>query len=345
MHTAAISGILLRNLDGVHAEERLLWLNPPPDACWRELSDAAGDVWLFCQDHAAWQTLEDAGADPLFGDFPGAGMPPPDLCVLTLPKGKDRLGMMLDLARSVLPGHGRLWLAGANRSGIRSSEKHLRERFRNTARLDSARHCALYEASGPVSGPPFDPGAYRTEWTTGAEHGSLRIRSWPGVFAHGRLDEGTELLLAVIEDMDLGGRILDFGCGSGVISARIASLCADCRLTMLDVDALALRASRETMAANGFTADIVAGDGFRHLEGRFDAVFSNPPFHHGARTDPRMGMKLLEPLRNFLYPRGQFIMVANRHLPYREWLERLFGGSDVLASNNRFQVLRSINRD
>ena len=40
--------------------------------------------------------------------------------------------MMLDLARSVLPGHGRLWLAGANRSGIRSSEKHLRERFRNT---------------------------------------------------------------------------------------------------------------------------------------------------------------------------------------------------------------------
>ena len=53
-------------------------------------------------------------------------------------------------------------------------------------------------------------------------------------------------------------------------------------------------------------------------------------------------MQLLDQVRNFLDPRGQLLMVANRHIPYRKWLDKVFGSHEVVASNSRFQVLHAV---
>jgi 16S rRNA (guanine1207-N2)-methyltransferase len=72
-------------------------------------------------------------------------------------------------------------------------------------------------------------------------------------------------------------------------------------------------------------------------------ILSNPPFHEGARVQTEKSTALLHSVRNFLNPGGQLILVVNRHLPYRKWLDAMFGGSETLASNDRFQVLRAVN--
>jgi 16S rRNA (guanine1207-N2)-methyltransferase len=200
----------------------------------------------------------------------------------------------------------------------------------------------LFESEGPMQGPGFNAEDYKLTWETGSEFGGLHVSSWPGVFAHGRLDEGTGLLLRQLPGLRISGRVLDLACGCGVIAARVSSLYPGCRITLTDVDALALRSARDTMSSNGFDARVLPADGFHGLDGKFDTVLSNPPFHRDAATNMRLGMQIMDPLRNFLAPRGQFIMVANRHLPYRQWLRQLFGGCEVLASTNRFQVLRAV---
>ena len=330
-----VSQLLLRNLAGIAPADGLMWINPPADDAWRQLSEQARCLSLWCQDYACWKHLDLAGAPADFGDFPVLKDKTTRHYILTLPRSKKRLGMLLDFVCSVLPENGIFWLAGENRAGIKSSSAQLEKRFRKVLKLDNARHCCLFEASGAVAKPHFQADDHRLEWRLEESLGNLTICSWPGVFSHGTLDAGTRMLLEQLPARDVHGKVLDFACGCGVISARLAMLFSQARITMTDIDALAIKASEYTMEANDFTANILPGDGFKFLQERFDMIVTNPPFHQGVRTDTGLGMQLLDPVRNFLNPRGQLLLVANRHIPYRKWLDGVFGSHEVLASNDR----------
>ena len=64
------------------------------------------------------------------------------------------------------------------------------------------------------------------------------------------------------------------------------------------------------------------GDGSRAAV--MDAVVMNPPFHEGRKADPELGQAFIEAAAGMLGAKGKLYMVANRHLPYEETLERLF---------------------
>ncbi|MDX1461395.1 MAG: class I SAM-dependent methyltransferase, partial [Xanthomonadales bacterium] len=166
-------------------------------------------------------------------------------------------------------------------------------------------------------------------------------RSYPGVFAHGRLDEGTSLLLEALQQLGPRGRTLDFASGCGVLGAFLGISNPDAEVVLSDDDLLAVSSSRATLQANGVDATIIASDGFSGIQGRFDLIVSNPPFHQGVDTRQRMGMTLLGPARNFLNPRGQLLVVVNRHLPYPAWIQEQFAHSHEFLSNRRFRVLRA----
>jgi methylase of polypeptide subunit release factors len=53
-------------------------------------------------------------------------------------------------------------------------------------------------------------------------------------------------------------------------------------LTLCDVSAPAVEASRATLAANGLAGDVFASNVFSEVNGRFDMIISNPPFHDAA---------------------------------------------------------------
>ena len=49
------------------------------------------------------------------------------------------------------------------------------------------------------------------------------------------------------------------------------------------------KASRATLAANGIEGEVFASNVFSEVNGRFDMIISNPPFHDGLQTslEPR----------------------------------------------------------
>ncbi len=108
-------------------------------------------------------------------------------------------------------------IIGENRCGVRSVEKTLAP-YGEIAKIDSARRCGLYHFS-LQNKPHFE---LKNFWKT-YQHSTLEnltIYSLPGVFSAAELDIGTELLLSTI-DNKIKGKVLDLGCGAGVIGSMI----------------------------------------------------------------------------------------------------------------------------
>ena len=249
---------------------------------------------------------------------------------------------MLDCASRLLAPGGVLWLAGENKAGIKSSEKLLKLHFMRTRKLDNARHCSLFEADAPLKQGSFESLDYQETWDLTCGNPGLKVVSYPGVFAHGRLDDGTALLLQALSSVELEGNVLDFACGAGVIGSCIAVMHENTSLTLLDTSALALKACSETLEANQLDGDILASDGLSELSGTFDIIVSNPPIHAGARTDSRLGVRLLESVHEHIRPGGKLILVANVHLPYENWLKTSFKRFGELAANENYKVIEAI---
>ena len=88
-----------------------------------------------------------------------------------------------------LPEGTRLQVVGENQGGIKRVLKVLAALGLGCRKLDSARRCTLFETRvGRVGLAP------EAAWSTHEALG-LQLASHPGVFGHGKLDDGTRLLL------------------------------------------------------------------------------------------------------------------------------------------------------
>ncbi|MDQ6579123.1 MAG: 16S rRNA (guanine(1207)-N(2))-methyltransferase RsmC, partial [Haemophilus parainfluenzae] len=167
--------------------------------------------------------------------------------------------------------------------------------------------------------------------------GDLRIYSLPGVFSANELDSGTSLLLSTLTS-PIQGKVLDIGCGAGVIGSMIKKYHPKADVTMTDIHAMAIQSARQTLAENQLEGNVIASDVFSHIEGKFDLIISNPPFHDGIDTAYRAVKELIQQAKWHLTAGGELRIVANAFLPYPDLLAQHFGKFDVLAQTTKFKV-------
>ncbi len=226
-----------------------------------------------------------------------------------------------------------LLVIGENRAGVRSVEKML-EPFGNIAKIDSARRCGLYHFE-LQNVPNFD---CKTFWKS-YRLNELEIFALPAIFSSSELDGGTKLLLSTFHKADgLKGNVLDLGCGAGVIGASLKKMFPKIKLTMSDIHAMALASSERTLAENHLEGKVIASDVFSHIDGRFDLIISNPPFHDGIDTAYRAVESLILQAKNHLTRGGELRIVANAFLPYPDLLDQAFGSHQLLAKSTKFKV-------
>jgi len=334
--------MFLRHREQLLTGGTALWFNPPGDLAWREFPAPHGCEWQT-QDEMARRTLADSGLNVSLTPVPVTDQKLNSI-VLSLPREKARLRLLADALADCLAPEGVLYLAGELRAGGRSAPAQLTHRFESIQKIDSARHCVLYAVRKPRASAGFRLADQLQTWTLPcAGTDALIIHSYPGVFADGSLDPGTALLLEQLDKVmrGAGGSALDLGCGAGVLGASILRRFPQWSMDMADSDALAVSASQATLERNQLEARVFASDGLNSVTDRYDLIISNPPFHAGHRERQDLGAGVFDGVGNFLKPRGQLVLVANRHLPWRRWMDSTFGGHTLLASNNRYHVLGS----
>jgi 16S rRNA (guanine1207-N2)-methyltransferase len=168
----------------------------------------------------------------------------------------------------------------------------------------------------------------------------LALQTQPGVFAHRELDEGTRLLIEAMR-VSPTARVLDWGCGYGVIGIVAAKLATRGHVTLVDADIRATRLAQRNLELNGVeNAEVVLGDGAHDLppKTRFDVILSNPPTHSGREVLDDLVASAYKALR----PRGQLYLVINRLLSLRREVESVFGNTETAARHKGFVVIRAV---
>jgi 16S rRNA G1207 methylase RsmC len=169
----------------------------------------------------------------------------------------------------------------------------------------------------------------------------LELTSGSGVFAQGRLDIGTGVLLREQAAPEGARAVLDLGCGYGVIGLAIALAVPDCTVTAVDVNERAVLLANENAAALGvadrFTAtlpDEVAPDA------TYDEIWSNPPIRIGKDALHDLLLDWLPRLR----PEGRARLVVGKNLgadSLAGWLTDQGYPTAKVASAKGFRVLES----
>ncbi|EAR1998467.1 16S rRNA (guanine(1207)-N(2))-methyltransferase RsmC [Salmonella enterica] len=258
-----------------------------------------------------------------------------DTLIYYWPKNKPEAQFQLMNILSLMQSGVDVFVVGENRSGVRSAEQMLAD-YAPLNKVDSARRCGLYHGRLEKQ-PRFSLESWWAEYSIDG----LTIKTLPGVFSRDGLDVGSQLLLSTLTP-HTKGKVLDVGCGAGVLSAALASHSPKVRLTLCDVSAPAVEASRATLAANGLEGEVFASNVFSEVKGRFDMIMSNPPFHDGMQTSLDAAQTLIRGAVRHLNSGGELRIVANAFLPYPKILDETFGFHDVIAQTGRFKVYRTV---
>ena len=151
----------------------------------------------------------------------------------------------------------------------------------------------------------------------------LSIETQPGLFSLSSADAGTRAMVSCVP-LEPGQRLLDLGCGAGLVGIAAARRLSAENVWMTDVDPQAVRCARENAARNGVPGvHIVCGDALDTVDAAdFDWILSNPPYH----ADFSVAKKFIEKGFNRLKVGGKLVLVVKRELWYRNKLTAIFGG-------------------
>lgn len=183
--------------------------------------------------------------------------------------------------------------------------------------------------TGPAPRRTIEARFWDTDWT---------FTTAPGVFSHDGLDLGTGVLLRSHTPGAGARRVLDLGCGYGVLAVALASAAPNARVDAVDTNRRALELTAENARAHG------VGDRVRVLapedadpDARYDEIWSNPPIRIGKDALHALLLQWLPRLA----PGGVARLVVGRNLgadSLQRWLQQQGFRCDRTASAKGFRV-------
>lgn len=182
------------------------------------------------------------------------------------------------------------------------------------------------------------------------ENTHYQVVNHANVFSRDSLDIGARFFIPHLPNTQDTARIIDLGCGNGVIGLTLLDKCPNAKITFVDESAMAVQSAHDTVATNKENelsrCQFVQNDclsGF--ASNSADIIVCNPPFHQQNAVTDHIAWQMFTDSFRVLRRGGELRIIGNRHLNYHEKLKRLFGGYKVIASNNKFVILSVTKKD
>ncbi|WP_200936810.1 methyltransferase [Frigoribacterium sp. Leaf186] len=260
--------------------------------------------------------------------------------LVQLPRGLDALDEIAQLVASHAHPDVQVFAGGRVKHMTLAMNDVLGRHFTEVRAGRAHRKSRVLTAAGPAAGP--------SRWPRREPHGDLVVVARAAAFAGPTVDVGTRLLLDTLASAPVEAeRVVDLGCGTGVLAASYALDHPAAVVVATDQSSAAVASARATVEASGVAdrVSVLRDDAGGSLpRGSADLVLLNPPFHIGAAVHTGISHKLFTAAARLLRPGGELWCVWNSHLAHRPALERIVGPTRQVARDRVFTVTVSTRR-
>lgn len=193
---------------------------------------------------------------------------------------------------------------------------------------------------------------YPTTWQARITTGdNVTVTNDANVFSRQSLDIGARFMLEHMQ-VKAKEKVIDLGCGNGVLGLSALALAPDCEVTFVDESYMALNSAKrnvslafpEQLSQCQFVPSNCLESLIENDAPKVNRILCNPPFHQQNTITDHIAWQMFHDSREMLQKGGHLVVVANRHLDYFAKLKRLFGGVTLIASQNKFVILSAAKR-
>lgn len=160
-----------------------------------------------------------------------------------------------------------------------------------------------------------------------------------GVFSKDGLDFGSRLLLETIPLEEVGGKVLDMGCGYGVFGITLNKILS-CSVDMVDVNLRALHLA-EINAKENQCSNIRIFESFTYsnVDSKYTTIVTNPPIRAGKKVVYDIVMNA----KDYLEVNGRLFLVIRKEQGAKSLINDLQENGynvDILEKKSGFFILK-----
>lgn len=351
MQDTAIS-LLLNQLQATPKEAKKLWFaDENSDGALDQLSHFKHHLTLLTHRFDIHRQAQNLGLNSIFNDvdFNEAGNTAFDAVFIRISKEKPVTHHAINQSAQILSDQGNLHLAGYKNEGIKTYAQKTAALFGQSHALQKIKDAYINSFSHPKNHTECNALATNdyTKLRLIGEHEGCSLVSKPGVFGFEKIDQGSALLLTTAHNYLIENKritqqtnLLDLGCGYGLLT-----LCAQKwgihKITATDNNAAALAALQAGVKTNkpDATIHVLASDAGKEIEGKYDIILCNPPFHQGFDISSGLTHKFLHNTQRLLAPNGVALFVVNSFIALEKKAKPIFKHQKTLCNNKRFKVI------
>ena len=186
---------------------------------------------------------------------------------------------------------------------------------------------------------------------------ALSLRHDANVFSRDKLDLGTRFLLQQFPHLPTASRIVDLGCGDGILGIMAQKQMPTAQLSFVDESYMAIASAQANYQKNWLdsldsevnnnvdnttdhanTAHFIVCHALHTVPHGVDLILCNPPFHQQHSIGDFIAWQMFSQSQQRLQTGGELWIVGNRHLNYHSKLKKLFGNCRQVATNRKFTV-------
>ena len=159
-----------------------------------------------------------------------------------------------------------------------------------------------------------------------------------GVFSKDGLDFGSRLLLESIPLEEVGGKVLDMGCGYGVLGIVLNKL-TGASVDMVDVNLRALHLSELNCRENkSLNINVFESNTYSNVNSKYSCIITNPPIRAGKKIVYDIVMNA----KDYLLDNGKLFLVIRKEQGAKSLIVDLeeYYNVEILEKKKGFYILK-----